>query len=320
MPTEKKTTAASSVQLNSPDSLLRELTVALNAAELSLQNQNYFEAFEMLGPRLSELHDSAQISGVTGEARAHVRAHPVFRLCHDDPYTKRAFHKPRGYAGDAVMLDYVYAGVAPENTCHPGQGIFQRTTRGPMGLSVLYRRSLLSAYINDVVARNPEARILSVASGHCRELEGTLVLGNDFRGEVVAFDQDPESCAEVSSAYPKGVKPVIGRVKGLLGGEVDMGQFDLIYSAGLYDYLLPEPATTLTNMLKGMLKPKGRLLISNFSRGSYGRGYLDWVMDWHLLYRDEAELLSLLGDTSNFKVKSFSDPHDNVLYAELALH
>jgi hypothetical protein len=99
-----------------------------------------------------------------------------------------------------------------------------------------------------------------------------------------------------------------------------MGQFDLIYSAGLYDYLLPEPATTLTNMLKGMLKPKGRLLISNFSRGSYGRGYLDWVMDWHLLYRDEAELLSLLGDTSNFKVKSFSDPHDNVLYAELALH
>lgn len=313
------TAVNSNVQLISPDSLLREVTVALDAAELSLQNRNYFEAFEILGPRLSELHDSAQISGTLNEARALVRAHPVFSLCHDDPYTKRAFHKPRGYAGDAVMLDYVYAGVAPEHTRHTGQGIFQCTTRGPMGLSVLYRRSLLSAYINDVVARNQEARILSVASGHCRELVGTLALGNDFRGEVVAFDQDPESCAEVSSAYPKGVKAIVGGVKGLIGGQIDMGRFDLIYSAGLYDYLPPAPAAMLTNTLKGMLKPKGRLLIGNFGRGSDGRGYLDWVMDWHLLYRDEAELLSLLGDTSKFKVKSFSDPHDNVLYVELAL-
>lgn len=313
------TTVAASVQMYSLDLLLQEVTVALDAAEISLQNKNYFDAFKMLGPRLSELHDSAHISGAMNEARAHVRGHPVFGLCHDDPYTKRAFLKPRGYAGDAVMLDYVYSGLLPEDTPHIGQGIFQCTTRGPMGLSVLYRRSLLSAYINDVVARNPEARILSVASGHCRELEGTLALDGNFRGEVVAFDQDPESCAEVASAYPKGVKAIIGSVKKLVGGQVEMGQFDFIYSAGLYDYLPPEPAGMLTNALKGMLKPKGRLLIGNFRRGSYGRGYLDWVMDWRLLYRDEGDLLSLLGDTSNFKVKSFSDPHENVLYAEIAL-
>ena len=35
-------------------------------------------------------------------------SHPVCRLLYEDPFTHRAFAKPRGYAGDAVMMDYIY--------------------------------------------------------------------------------------------------------------------------------------------------------------------------------------------------------------------
>jgi hypothetical protein len=42
-----------------------------------------------------------------GYARACLN-HPVCRLLHQDPLTYRAFSKPRGYAGDAVMMDYIY--------------------------------------------------------------------------------------------------------------------------------------------------------------------------------------------------------------------
>src|SRR5690349_4211574 len=31
--------------------------------------------------------------------------HPMRQLLHQDPFTYRAFSKPRGYAGDAVLLD-----------------------------------------------------------------------------------------------------------------------------------------------------------------------------------------------------------------------
>ena len=33
--------------------------------------------------------------------------HPIRQLLHQDPFTRRAFSKPRGYAGDAVMMDYI---------------------------------------------------------------------------------------------------------------------------------------------------------------------------------------------------------------------
>ena len=37
------------------------------------------------------------------------RQHSIMPLLHQDPFTWRAFSKPRGYAGDAQMLDFIYA-------------------------------------------------------------------------------------------------------------------------------------------------------------------------------------------------------------------
>src|SRR4051812_11537217 len=36
------------------------------------------------------------------------QTHPLMKVLHQDPFTFRAFSKPRGYAGDAVMMDYIY--------------------------------------------------------------------------------------------------------------------------------------------------------------------------------------------------------------------
>src|SRR5262249_46461666 len=36
------------------------------------------------------------------------RRHPLRALIHQDPVTRRSFQKPRGYAGDAELLDLIY--------------------------------------------------------------------------------------------------------------------------------------------------------------------------------------------------------------------
>ena len=44
--------------------------------------------------------------------------HPLLAQLHEEPYTRRAFEKPRGYAGDAVMLDFVYRHGPPMRHAH----------------------------------------------------------------------------------------------------------------------------------------------------------------------------------------------------------
>jgi extracellular factor (EF) 3-hydroxypalmitic acid methyl ester biosynthesis protein len=168
-----------------------------------------------------------------------------------------------------------------------------------MGLSVVHRKALLRAYIDDAIARKPDARILSVASGHCRELEGSLVESSMFKGEFIALDQDPQSCDEVrwrqhALRANSRVRVVESSVRALLGGRhTDLGPFDLVYSAGLYDYLELVVAQKLTARLGALCSPQGRLLIANFVPDGYSRAYMELFMDWHLIVRDDAAMLDL---------------------------
>ncbi len=300
---------------------LEENTQALLArAHQLLLAEQYLAAFRLLGPPLSALWSEARGSGRAQEMLAWCRAHPLHALVQEDPYTQRASTKPRGYAGDAVMMDYIYGNQPPDGTSALGQGVFGATTRVSMGLSVRYRRQLLKSLIDDTVVSHEAGRILSVASGHARELEGSLVGSSFFRGEVVALDQDPLSCQEVARVHEAAPVRVVCRgVRDLLNGPLadELGHFDLVYSAGLYDYL-PDPlAHRLTTRLLHMLRPGGRLLIANFVPGGSGRGYMELFMDWTLVLRNEGAMRELALACGAEQTNTFHDPHRNVVYAEL---
>ena len=62
------------------------------------------------------------------EVVALCQQHPVYWLLDQDPFTHRARTKPRGYAGDAVLIDYIYRGLPnSRDTSELGREIFQYT-------------------------------------------------------------------------------------------------------------------------------------------------------------------------------------------------
>ena len=69
-----------------------------------------------------------------------------------------------------------------------------------------------------------------------------------------------------------------------------LGTFDLIYAAGLYDYLDERVANRLTSGLFDMLKAGGKLVIPNFREGIREEGYMDAFMDWRLIYRSKQQI------------------------------
>ncbi len=304
---------------------LEENTQALlDRAAVQVAGGQAAAAFRLLTPPLSALWSEARATGQAEAMRQWCHAHPLRAQVLQDPFTQRAVAKPRGYAGDAVMMDFIYDGEPPAGTSAIGADVFRATTRAGMGLSVRYRRQLLQSLIDDTVVRHERPRMLSVAAGHCRELQGSLVESAGSACEFVALDQDPLSCQEIARAHAghpvrvvnQGVRELAGSSQGSVLAD-SLGRFDLIYSAGLYDYLPDALARRLTRRLLAMLRPGGRVLIANFVPGGSGRGYMELFMDWTLVLRTEAQMRALAAAAGAAHATTFADPQRNVVYAEL---
>lgn len=293
------------------------LGLALDSYYERLQKAACVTIVDELMRTLGEFYDAAAIHGELEHFRAECRSHPLHRLTLEDPFTERAFSKPRGYAGDAVMLDYIYR-PRTLSLSDIGAAIHFITTGAGTAQSIIWRRDHLGAEISKTVKRTRKARILSVASGHLRELDVVrrVVDRRDF--EIVALDHDRESLTEAVNSNPDfNISPVNKSISHLFKGE-DPVKYDLIYSAGLFDYLSAETASSLASRLLDMLAPAGRLIVGNYAPEIYGRGYLEGMMGWTLLYRNEADLERLLDPIAFPDKRIYRDEPGNVVYLEMS--
>ena len=83
----------------------------LTEAFVRLSERSDREAINYLALKLAEHHDTAKVSGMLAEFKSACQDHPIAKIVledPEDPYVRRAFDKPRGYAGDAIMLDFIY--------------------------------------------------------------------------------------------------------------------------------------------------------------------------------------------------------------------
>jgi hypothetical protein len=248
--------------------------------------------------------------------------HPICAKLFQDPMTRRALEKPRGYAGDAVMMDYLY-GIhygkeAEAQASTLGRAILRHIRSLPTSRGVVWRRHHIAGLIDGFAASRPELSVLAIASGHLREVECSDAA---LRGRVkrfVALDADAESLREVAKCYGYlGVQTAHGSVRDLVRRKAGLGMFDFVYAAGLYDYLADNVGQALTARMFEMTKPGGTLLIPNYAPTTDGRGYMECFMDWHLIYRDEYDMLRLLEQVDPAGIESYdiyADPWKSVVY------
>lgn len=253
--------------------------------------------------------------------------HPLQQILLQDPFTKRAFHKPRGYAGDAVMMDLLYAGDGSVSPALEGTetAIGTQLYRSVMKLStaegVRNRKYAIAKRLDEIAAQKENPDVLAVACGHLREANHSVALQNGKVGKYFALDSDPLSIECVHNEMgARGVTAMEGSVLDILRERIDFPSFDFIYSAGLYDYLQDKVAKRLTEKLFQMLKPGGVLLIANFLADHLCAAYIEACCDWWLVYRDHSEMKQLLTGISLEQigsVKSFTDETGSIVYLEV---
>lgn len=301
------------------DELLDNTCFALDEPELAP------DAMHVLCQRLGALWSAAGPER-WAEIVRECRWHRLHALLEQDPLTARARAKPRGFGCDAVTIDYLYRGLVGSEEASVsdlGQAIFDYTAgMSATARAVRARRDMLTARIDATVERVHKARILAVDCGHLREASMSVAVRTGQVGALIALDHDSQSLAVVQDAYgdEPAIEVVPGTVRDLLAGRLELSRFDLIYAAGLYDYLPDRVARALTTNLMRRLEPGGRLLVSNFLPAPHTVGFMEALMDWSLTWRTRAQVAALAADIPAGLIESsvsFDDATGTITYLEL---
>jgi len=220
--------------------------------------------------------------GMAAALRDLATEHRVARYVYQCPFTTHSRDKPRDYAGDAHLIDYIYghrdAMARPGFASAVGQRIMAHNLESPAA-AVRTRRTIIGMKIEEAVERMRRPQILSVVCGNSRELELVRPEVLEAIGEFIVFDQDARSLATTESHAREGkpIRVAQGTIIDLIRLTEPSG-FDLIYAAGLFDYLSDRLCRRLTRNLVLRLNPGGRLLLANFLPGIRDVGYMETFM------------------------------------------
>ena len=196
----------------------------------------------------------------------------------------------------------------------------------PGAQAVRNRRVLIAKKLSEIKMRygnhpGEKCKVLSVACGPAFELNDLLSSPEDC--DVFNFsllDQDKYALLEAAIIVDHLEKKLGRRIKvNYLNESVrtmlatphlegKWGQFDFVYSMGLFDYLTPPVASAVIKKLYELLIPGGEMVIGNFHVSNPSRHYMEYWLDWVLYYRNELEFKELLGGISSAETKvSFED-------------
>lgn len=242
------------------------------------------------------LADRALALDPEGRRAAREAAHAQLgRLLAVSPLLARAITKPRGYAGDHAMIDMLYRGErAPDGAA---LALDEVVLKLATVVAVVRRKEYAVEWLADRL-RTPGVHVVDLACGPCRVEREVLERGVAAR--LVGIDSDPEALA-----YARGVLGPHAEAVELVNDNAvriarsatptpALAGARLVLSLGLFDYLPDAIAIRVLRALRRDMDPRGEVLIGNFAAGSPDRAFMDWALDWPLIYRTEREVRTLL--------------------------
>ena len=247
------------------------------------------------------------------DTRASLHRHPLHPVLLQDPLAAHSASRPRGYPGDAGLIDLLYDMQPPPGVSDLAQEFFGATVQFPAPEAVRQRRIVAERIVAE--AYQAGKRVLVLACGHFRE--GDPLTGSDL-SNFILVDQDALSLERVRVRHGAAIQLVEANVFRYLREAAKQGQtFDLIYTLGLTDYLDTRAMHLLHRLMKTCLAPKGQIVLANFVPNHISVGWMEAVMDWQLIYRDEAELVGYAQEIGLLP-KTWRDPTGSVVWCEMS--
>jgi extracellular factor (EF) 3-hydroxypalmitic acid methyl ester biosynthesis protein len=262
----------------------------------------FFEKFERTAARTDEEWRAAS------RVFARRQLHPLL-LC--APFLHRTYRKPLGYAGDYEMVNMISRDPL-EGSSLFAQLINLWFLEQPPAEAHRNRLRFLERRINETALRamssGRKARVLSLGSGSAVEVQ--QFLANHRHADQVAFtllDFNEETLEHTRARMEelmrrhhritqieymkKSVNSILKEGARTSGRTAPVDSHDLIYCAGLFDYLPDNVCRRLSDVLFEWVRPGGLLISTNVHTSNPWPLVMDFIMEWHLIYRTAPRLM-----------------------------
>ncbi|MCE9518174.1 MAG: response regulator [Verrucomicrobia bacterium] len=333
---------------------LRDWLVGVEAKHPEIsesKNRASLEAlYEQTAPLLNEAfvsfeEEAAKIpDALVGIYAEHVRfqLHPLV-LC--APFVHRCFTKPLSYPGDFGVMNYMLGDP------FEGATIFAKIVNAWVirsGTCATYRHrvqhleGMLHSEANQVHAISERPlRVLSLGCGIAPEVRAFLQNsprseGSDFT--LLDFNPTTVTCAREQIAatlnetqrqatvtiHEFSAQQMLAHGSRLIAGQdaklpefLSRDTYDVVYCAGLFDYLSDRVCQRLVEIFWHLAAPGGAVVISNCSLPNPMRGFMDYVVDWRLIHRLEDGVRDLAPAEANRALETKISPGGSEVFLHL---
>lgn len=230
------------------------------------------------------------------------------------PFFYRSYVKPLGYAGDYGMVNMMLADrrKGPSTYTQLINAYFHQIgpTRAHRNrISILAERlTHLGETFRDQSAK---AQVLNMACGPALEVQRfvnqekvcefcdlTLV---DFNQETLEHAQEKITEARQDSGFDANIHFLQKSVHQLLKEAAkptpeqlrQQKKYDMIYCAGLFDYLSDKICARLLRLFYRWVKPGGYVLVTNVHPENPSQLCMEHIVEWYMEYRDDKDMLQL---------------------------
>ena len=234
--------------------------------------------------------------------------HPQL-LC--SPFAFRTYQKPLGYAGDYEMVNMILRDPLE------GSSVFSKIVNSWFlsqqpaeahrnRISYLTKRIVTES--RRAAQNGRTANIFNLGCGPAGEVQNFLIQDEicnhssfvllDFNDETIQHTR--KVLEEIKSKFRRGTKIEIVKksVHQVLRDEIKLDahqqSYDLIYCAGVFDYLSDRICKRLMDIFYGMLKPGGLLIATNVDASNPSRNGMEYLLEWHLIYRNTIQMQALI--------------------------
>jgi 2-polyprenyl-3-methyl-5-hydroxy-6-metoxy-1,4-benzoquinol methylase len=217
-------------------------------------------------------------------------------VLNDKTLIGHGYVKPYGYPGDFTLINKIYQFEVNTDARYKNWDLFFQNQ--PAADAVRNRKDYFMQYCKALVSRKVNARVLVIGSGPASDVNEFLTGYSSGKGisfDLIDFDQ---AAIDFSMKRNKKFNGQISynRINVLRFNSYRL--YDLIWSAGLFDYFKDKHFIFLVRKYYNCLCEDGEMVISNFSTKNPTKRLMEVLSDWYLNLRAESDLFRIASDSN----------------------